>query len=78
MVTPRSDQLYGTNPAVGNTLGGTIRGTVSLDPDQNGELSDGMPVESAVVYLDTNFNGSRTPADHPEPRGRMEDTSSES
>ncbi len=37
--------------------GGVISGRVFFDPDNDGNLSDGVPVEAARVYLDRNFNG---------------------
>ena len=46
-----------TDPLVPNVGGGTIRGTVFSDPDGDGDLTDGLPVANAKVYLDTNFNG---------------------
>lgn len=48
---------YFTDPLVFNPPAGILRGNIVNDPDSNGDLTDGVPLESAQVFLDANFNG---------------------
>lgn len=49
--------IFLSDPLVPDLPGGTIRGTVLTDPNNDGDLSDGSPVAGATIYLDRNFNG---------------------
>ncbi len=46
-----------TDPLTPDEPGGSVIGVVFNDPDGDGDLSDGSPVEGAVVFLDLNFDG---------------------
>ncbi|MEE4331835.1 MAG: hypothetical protein V2J10_13280, partial [Wenzhouxiangella sp.] len=48
---------YFTDPLVFNPPTGILRGRVVNDPDSDGDLTDGLPLAGARVYLDANFNG---------------------
>jgi len=36
---------------------GVISGRLFIDPDQDGDLSDGRPIAGMTIYLDANYNG---------------------
>jgi len=48
-----------TDPLVFNVAGGTIRGKLTTDPNGDGDVSDGVPVEDVVMYLDLDYDGAR-------------------
>ncbi|YCM43521.1 RHS repeat-associated core domain-containing protein [Verrucomicrobiaceae bacterium 227] len=52
-----------TDPLVFNAAGASISGTVLMDDDLLGDLTNAAPIEDAVVYLDRNFNGERDPGE---------------
>ena len=53
------DEVFITlsDPLVPDLPGGTVRGIVFNDADDNGELTGDLPLEGVTVYLDGNFNG---------------------
>lgn len=51
------------DPLTSVTEGGRIEGRVWTDPDGDGDVGDGSPVEGARVYLDLDFDGSFGPYD---------------
>ena len=53
------DEVFITfsDPLVPNLPGGTLRGTVFNDADDNGDLTGDIPLADITVYLDGNFNG---------------------
>ncbi|MDP0490685.1 MAG: RHS repeat-associated core domain-containing protein [Verrucomicrobiota bacterium JB023] len=50
--------LYRTDPLSPDVSGGTLRGTVLNDPNNDADLTDGTPLVGTTVYLDGNYNGS--------------------
>lgn len=50
-----------TDPTVPGEPGAIICGQVFFDPDGDGDLADGDPLESAVVYLDSDYDGELDP-----------------
>lgn len=53
-----------SDPLVFDSSGGTISGTVLMDDDLSGDLTDADPIEGAVVFLDRNFNTKRDPGEY--------------
>ncbi len=52
-----------SDPSGGSLFGGTIRGTVFNDTENDGDLSGDAPLEGITVFLDANFNGVLDPGE---------------
>jgi|GEM_PF-5298109 len=48
---------FRSDPLVFDPPGGTIRGQIKSDPNNDGDTTDGEPLSNVTVYLDGNFNG---------------------